>query len=147
MGSAKFPSKKRAKVKRILPGHAYIAPGGRQFSVGRSGANYICVVEDTEAVNRHKPSVEVLFLSVAKAAGANAVGVMLTGMGNDGARAMRVMKDSGSYNYCQDEESCIVFGMPREAIVAGAADEILPLSKIAEALLVRLGTSSDRYRV
>ncbi|MEN9435743.1 MAG: hypothetical protein RIR09_398 [Pseudomonadota bacterium] len=132
---------------RILPGHAYIAPGGRQFSVGRSGANYICVVEDTEAVNRHKPSVEVLFLSVAKAAGANAVGVMLTGMGNDGARAMRVMKDSGSYNYCQDEESCIVFGMPREAIVAGAADEILPLSKIAEALLVRLGTSSDRYRV
>jgi two-component system chemotaxis response regulator CheB len=132
---------------RILPGHAYIAPGGKQFSVGRSGANYTCVVDDGEAVNRHKPSVEVLFLSVAKAAGANAVGVMLTGMGNDGARAMRVMKDSGSYNYCQDEASCIVFGMPREAIAAGAADEVLPLSDIAEALLVRLGKSADRYRV
>jgi two-component system chemotaxis response regulator CheB len=132
---------------RILPGHAYIAPGGRQFSVGRSGANYVCVVEDGEPVNRHKPSVEVLFLSVAKAAGANSVGVMLTGMGNDGARAMRVMRDSGSYNYCQDEASCIVFGMPREAIAAGAADEILPLVGIADALLSRLAKSSDRYRV
>lgn len=132
---------------RILPGHAYIAPGGTQFSVGRSGANYTCIVDDGEPVNRHKPSVEVLFLSVAKTAGVNAVGVMLTGMGNDGARAMRVMKDSGSYNYCQDEASCIVFGMPREAIAAGAADEVLPLSGIAEALLMRLGASSDRYRV
>lgn len=132
---------------RILPGHAYIAPGGKQFSIGRSGANYTCVVDDGEPVNRHKPSVEVLFLSVAKAAGANAVGVMLTGMGNDGARAMRVMKDSGSYNYCQDEASCIVFGMPREAILAGAADEVLPLSDIADALLTRLGKSADRYRV
>lgn len=132
---------------RILPGHAYIAPGGKQFSIGRSGANYTCVVDDGEPVNRHKPSVEVLFLSVAKAAGANAVGVMLTGMGNDGARAMRVMKDSGSYNYCQDEASCIVFGMPREAILAGAADEVLPLSDIADALLARLGKSADRYRV
>jgi two-component system chemotaxis response regulator CheB len=132
---------------RILPGHAYIAPGGRQFSVGRSGANYMCIVEDGAPVNRHRPSVEVLFLSVAKAAGANAVGVMLTGMGNDGARAMRIMKDSGSYNYCQDEASCIVFGMPREAIAAGAADEVLPLDAIAQALLNRLGSSSDRYRV
>lgn len=132
---------------RILPGHAYIAPGGKQFSIGRSGANYTCVVDDGEPVNRHKPSVEVLFLSVAKAAGANAVGVMLTGMGNDGARAMRVMKDSGSYNYCQDEASCIVFGMPREAILAGAADEVLPLADIADALLARLGKSADRYRV
>ena len=132
---------------RILPGHAYIAPGGKQFSIGRSGANYTCVVDDGEPVNRDKPSVEVLFLSVAKAAGANAVGVMLTGMGNDGARAMRVMKDSGSYNYCQDEASCIVFGMPREAILAGAADEVLPLADIADALLARLGKSADRYRV
>jgi len=132
---------------RILPGHAYIAPGGKQFSVGRSGANYVCVVEEGEPVNRHRPSVEVLFLSVAKAVGANALGVMLTGMGNDGARAMRVMKDCGSYNYCQDESTCIVFGMPREAIVAGAADEILPLGSIANALLARLGASSDRYRV
>lgn len=132
---------------RILPGHAYIAPGGKQFSIGRSGANYTCVVDDGEPVNRHKPSVEVLFLSVAKIAGANAIGVMLTGMGNDGARAMKVMKDSGSYNYCQDEASCIVFGMPREAIAAGAADEVLPLSGIAGAILSHLGKSADRYRV
>lgn len=132
---------------RILPGHAYIAPGGKQFSIGRSGANYTCVVDDGEPVNRHKPSVEVLFLSVAKIAGANAVGVMLTGMGNDGARAMKVMKESGSYNYCQDEASCIVFGMPREAIAAGAADEVLPLSGIAAAILTHLGKSVDRYRV
>ncbi|MDT8992923.1 chemotaxis response regulator protein-glutamate methylesterase [Curvibacter sp. APW13] len=132
---------------RILPGHAYIAPGGKQFSVGRNGANYVCVVEDGEPVNRHKPSVEVLFLSVAKAAGANAVGVMLTGMGNDGARAMKVMKDSGSYNICQDEATCIVFGMPREAIAAGAADEVLPLPAIADAIQARLGSASDRYRV
>ena len=132
---------------RILPGHAYIAPGGKQFRVDRSGANYVCVVEDGELVNRHRPSVEVLFKSVAKVVGRNAFGVMLTGMGNDGARAMREMKDAGSYNYVQDEASCIVFGMPREAIVHGAADEILPLTSIAPALLNKLAGSTDRYRV
>lgn len=132
---------------RILPGHAYIAPGGKQFSVGRSGANYLCVVEDGEVVNRHRPSVEVLFLSVASVVGRNAFGIMLTGMGNDGARAMKEMKDAGSYNYVQDEASCIVFGMPREAIVCGAADEILPLNEIAGALLRRLSGLTDRYRV
>ena len=132
---------------RILPGHAYIAPGGRQFSVEKSGANYVCVVEDGELVNRHRPSVEVLFLSAARAVGRNAFGIMLTGMGNDGARAMKVMKDAGSYNYVQDEASCIVFGMPREAILCGAADEVLPLTGIAAALLQRLKGSSDRYRV
>lgn len=123
---------------RILPGHAYIAPGGRQFSVGRSGANYVAVVEEGEPVNRHRPSVEVLFRSAAHVAGRNAVGVMLTGMGADGARAMREMKDAGSYNYVQDEASCIVFGMPREAIAHGAADEVLPLDQIAPALMARL---------
>lgn len=132
---------------RILPGHAYIAPGGKQFSVGKSGANYLCVVEDGDVVNRHRPSVEVLFLSVARIVGRNAFGIMLTGMGNDGATAMRTMKDAGSYNYAQDEASCIVFGMPREAILCGAADEVLPLTEIAGALLKRLGGLSDRYRV
>jgi len=132
---------------RILPGHAYIAPGGKQFHVEKSGANYICVVEDGELVNRHKPSVEVLFLSVARVVGRNAFGIMLTGMGGDGARAMKEMKDAGSYNYVQDEASCIVFGMPREAILHGAADEILPLTDIASALLRKLGGSTDRYRV
>ena len=132
---------------RVLPGHAYIAPGGKQFRVDRSGANYVCVVEDTEAVNRHKPSVEVLFQSVARVVGRNAFGIMLTGMGSDGAKAMKEMKDAGSYNYVQDEASCIVFGMPREAILHGAADEILPLTEIAGALLRKLSTSTDRYRV
>jgi two-component system chemotaxis response regulator CheB len=132
---------------RVLPGHAYIAPGGKQFRVDRSGANYVCVVEDGELVNRHKPSVEVLFKSAAKVVGRNAFGIMLTGMGADGAKAMKEMKDAGSYNYVQDEASCIVFGMPREAILCGAADEVLPLQEIAPALLNKLSGSTDRYRV
>lgn len=132
---------------RILPGHAYIAPGGKQFRIDRSGANYICIVEDGELVNRHRPSVEVLFKSAARVVGRNAFGIMLTGMGNDGAKAMKEMKDAGSYNYVQDEASCIVFGMPREAILHGAADEVLPLTRIAGALLSKLSGAGDRYRV
>ena len=132
---------------RVLPGHAYIAPGGKQFRVDKSGANYVCVVDDGEAVNRHKPSVEVLFQSAARVVGRNAFGIMLTGMGNDGAKAMKEMKDAGSYNYVQDEASCIVFGMPREAIIHGAADEVLPLLDIAGSLLAKLAGTADRYRV
>jgi len=132
---------------RILPGHAYIAPGGKQFWVDRSGANYVCVVRDGEPVNRHRPSVEVLFKSGARVVGRNAFGIMLTGMGADGAAAMREMKDAGSYNFVQDEATCIVFGMPREAILHGAADEVLPLGFIAPALLGKLSASGDRYRV
>jgi two-component system chemotaxis response regulator CheB len=140
--------KEAVNGERILPGHAYIAPGGKQFRIDRSGANYVAVVEDGEPVNRHKPSVEVLFRSCAQVVGPNAYGIMLTGMGNDGAKAMREMKDAGSYNYVQDEASCVVFGMPREAILHGAADEVLPLTAIAPALLARLSSSgSDRYRV
>ena len=116
---------------RILPGHAYIAPGGLHLSVERSGANYIARVRDGEPVNRHKPSVEVLFKSAARVVGPNALGLMLTGMGADGATAMREMRDAGSYNFVQDEASCVVFGMPREAIAAGAAHEVLPLTQIA----------------
>jgi two-component system, chemotaxis family, protein-glutamate methylesterase/glutaminase len=132
---------------RILPGHAYIAPGGMHLSVERSGANYIARVQDGEPVNRHKPSVEVLFKSAARVVGPNAVGVMLTGMGADGARAMREMLDAGSYNYVQDEASCVVFGMPREAIANGAASEVLPLNQIAGRLVEKLkssGTSLNR---
>jgi len=133
---------------RILPGHAYIAPGGKQFSVGRSGANYVAVVEDAEPVNRHRPSVEVLFQSGAKVVGRNAYAIMLTGMGADGAKAMREMKDAGSYNYVQDEASCIVFGMPREAIAHGAAHEVLPLDHIAGALVLRLKSGNEvRHRI
>lgn len=139
--------KEAVQGERILPGHAYIAPGGKQFRIDRSGANYIAVVEDGALVNRHKPSVEVLFKSAASVVGRNALGVMLTGMGNDGAKAMREMKDAGSYNIVQDEASCIVFGMPREAILHGAADEVLPLMEIAPALIAKLSTATDRYRV
>ena len=123
---------------RILPGHAYIAPGGLHLSVERSGANYVARVRDGDPVNRHKPSVEVLFDSAARVVGPNALGVMLTGMGGDGAKAMKAMRDAGSWNVCQDEASCVVFGMPREAIAQGAANEVLPLQRIAPALIERL---------
>jgi len=123
---------------RLLPGHAYLAPGGLHLSVERSGANYVACVRDGEVVNRHKPSVAVLFESAARAVGPNALAVMLTGMGADGAQAMRAMRDAGSYNICQDEASCVVFGMPREAIARGAAHEVLPLARIAAALVARL---------
>lgn len=136
--------KEAANGERILPGHAYIAPGGTQFHIARSGANYVAVVDDGPPVNRHKPSVEVLFKSAAALVGRNAFGIMLTGMGNDGAAAMREMKDAGSYNYVQDEATCIVFGMPREAIAHGAADEVLPLGQIAPALIARLRGTTDR---
>ena len=128
---------------RILPGHAYIAPGGTaHLSVERSGANYIARVVDGEPVNRHRPSVEVLFKSAARVAGPNAVGIMLTGMGADGASAMKEMRDAGSYNLVQDEASCVVFGMPKEAIAAGAANEVLPLAQIAPRLIERLRSTS-----
>jgi two-component system chemotaxis response regulator CheB len=127
---------------RILPGHAYIAPGGFHLSVERSGANYIARVQDGEPVNRHKPSVDVLFRSAARVVGPNALGIMLTGMGADGAKAMKEMRDAGSYNFCQDEASCVVFGMPREAIAVGAAHEVLPLHQIAGKLIERLRSTS-----
>lgn len=143
-GLCQITVKEAVNGERILPGHAYIAPGGTQFHVARSGANYVAVVDDGPAVNRHKPSVEVLFKSAAAVAGRNAFGIMLTGMGNDGAAAMREMKDAGSYNYVQDEATCIVFGMPREAIARGAEDEVLPLGQIAPALIARLRGATDR---
>ena len=127
---------------RVLPGHAYIAPGGFHLSIERSGANYIARVQDGDPVNRHKPSVEVLFKSAARVVGPNALAMMLTGMGADGAKAMKEMRDAGSYNYAQDEASCVVFGMPREAIAAGAAHEVLPLAQIAPKLIERLRSTA-----
>ena len=127
---------------RVLPGHAYIAPGGQHLSVERSGANYIARVQAGEPVNRHMPSVEVLFKSAARVVGPNALGIMLTGMGADGAKAMREMRDAGSYNLVQDEASCVVFGMPREAIAHGASHEVLPLTQIAPKLIERLRSTS-----
>ncbi len=129
---------------RVLPGHVYLAPGGRHLSVERSGANYIARVVDGPTVNRHKPSVEVLFESAARVVGPNALGVMLTGMGADGAKAMRAMRDAGAWNVAQDEASCVVFGMPREAIAHGAVHEVLPLQQISGRLLERLRSTAGR---
>jgi two-component system chemotaxis response regulator CheB len=137
-GLCRIRVKEATDGERVLPGHAYIAPGGLHLSVERSGANYIARVQDGEPVNRHKPSVEVLFKSAARVAGPNAIGVMLTGMGADGARAMREMRDAGAYCLAQDEASCVVFGMPREAIAAGAVQEVMPLVKIGPHLVEHL---------
>jgi two-component system chemotaxis response regulator CheB len=123
---------------RVLPGHVYIAPGGRHMALARSGANYVVELDDGPPVNRHRPSVEVLFKSVARHAGANAMGVMLTGMGRDGADAMLELRDAGAHNLAQDEATSVVYGMPREAAAVGAVHEVLPLGKIAGHLLGRV---------
>ena len=141
-GLCRISVKEASDGERVLPGHAYIAPGGLHLSVERSGANYVARVTDGDPVNRHKPSVEVLFLSAARVVGPNALGVMLTGMGADGARAMKVLRDAGSYNLVQDEATCVVFGMPKEAIAAGAAHEVLPLGTIAPRLIERLRSTA-----
>ena len=137
-GLCRISVKEAEDGERVLPGHAYVAPGGLHLSVERSGANYIARVQDGEPVNRHKPSVEVLFKSAARVVGPNALGVMLTGMGNDGALAMKEMRDAGSHNMAQDEATCVVYGMPREAVAAGATHEVLPLTQIAPHLIERL---------
>lgn len=120
---------------QILPGHAYIAPGSHHLMVERSGARYICRLSDGPPVNRHRPSVDVLFRSVAQNAGSNAVGVILTGMGNDGAAGMKEMQETGAPTIAQDENTSVVWGMPGEAVKLGAANEILPLEKIAAKVL------------
>jgi two-component system chemotaxis response regulator CheB len=124
---------------RILPGHALLAPGGHQMEVIRHGMEYAVRVYRGERVNRHLPSVDVLFSSCARHLGKNAVGVLLTGMGADGAKGMLEMKEAHAFTIAQDEATCVVFGMPREAILLGAVDQILPLSRIPAALVQRLG--------
>jgi two-component system chemotaxis response regulator CheB len=123
---------------RILPGHAYIAPGARHMELARSGANYQIRLHDGEPVNRHRPSVDVLFHSVAQYAGRNAVGVILTGMGNDGAAGMLAMHNAGAYTIAQDEATCVVFGMPREAIAMGGTNEIVPLHQISQRMMTQI---------
>jgi len=120
---------------QILPGNIYIAPGDQHLMVIRNGARYICQLNGGPAVNRHKPSVEVMFRSVAQNVGSNAIGVMLTGMGADGAKAMKEMKDAGATNIVQDEASSVVWGMPGEAFKLGAADFVIPLDKISTQLI------------
>jgi two-component system chemotaxis response regulator CheB len=134
--------KEAADGDRVVDGRVLIAPGGRHMQLTRSGAQYVVTVRDGPLVNRHKPSVDVLFKSVAQCAGANALGVILTGMGDDGARGLRDMHDAGARTAAQDEASCVVFGMPSEAIKLGAADEVLPLSQVAGWLQQRAAAAS-----
>lgn len=130
---------------RVLPGHVYLAPGGvAHMKLARSGANYVVKLEDSDPVNRHRPSVDVLFKSAAEVAGRNAVGVILTGMGKDGAQGLLAMKHAGSATFAQDEASSVVFGMPREALLVGATDIALPLSQISERLLASVGGYGHR---
>lgn len=123
----------------VIPGTALIAPGNYHMELRRSGARYFVSVHQSPHVKRHRPSVEVLFESVAKFAGSNAVGVIMTGMGDDGAGGLLKMKEAGAKTIAQNEETCVVFGMPKEAIKLGAADNILPLDKIP-AMMLSLAT-------
>ena len=123
---------------RVLPGHVYVAPGHSHLLLTRRGANYVTSLNQGPEVNRHRPSVDVLFRSAANSAGKNAVGVILTGMGKDGAAGMAELKQAGAYNFAQDEASCVVFGMPKEAIAHGGVDEVLPLEDIPQRLITLL---------
>lgn len=120
---------------RVIPGLALIAPGGRHMMLRRSGAQYRVEVVDGPLVNRHKPSVDVLFRSVAQAAGRNALGIIMTGMGDDGARGMREMHEAGATTVAEDESTCVVFGMPKEAIKQGGVDKVVPLNHIPREII------------
>jgi two-component system chemotaxis response regulator CheB len=119
----------------VLPGRALIAPGNRHLLLQRSGARYHVAVKDGPLVSRHRPSVDVLFRSAAQYAASNAVGIIMTGMGDDGAKGLLEMKKAGAYTIAQDEESCVVFGMPKEAIALGAAEKVFPLDRLAAEIL------------
>jgi two-component system chemotaxis response regulator CheB len=130
---------------RVLPGHVYLAPGGvAHMKLARSGANYTIDLDYGEPVNRHRPSVDVLFHSAAAVAGKNAVGVILTGMGKDGAQGLLAMRQAGALTFAQDEASCVVFGMPREALHIGAAIEAVPLQDMSERILTSCGPYGHR---
>lgn len=123
---------------RIQPGHAYLAPGHSHLLVRKSGAGWVTELARSEPVNRHRPSVDMLFHAVAREAGRHAIGVILTGMGKDGAQGMLAMRQAGAWNIGQDQESCVVYGMPREAAQVGAVTEVASLTGVAARLLARL---------
>jgi two-component system chemotaxis response regulator CheB len=129
---------------RILPGHAYLAPGHSHLQLVRSGANYMTQLDQGPAVNRHRPSVDVLFHSAALHAGKNAVGVILTGMGKDGAVGMLEMKQAGAHNFAQNESTCVVYGMPREAVAVGGVHEVGALQDLPRMVLDFLNNQGAR---
>jgi two-component system chemotaxis response regulator CheB len=134
-GLCRITVKEAQNGDRLIPGAALIAPGGKHMLVQRSGAQYHVEIREGPPVSRHCPSVDVLFRSAAKAAGRNALGIIMTGMGDDGARGLKEMRDAGSTTIAQDEATCVVFGMPKEAIRCGAAERVLPLESLPQAIL------------
>ena len=134
-GLCRITVKEAQNNDQIVPGRALIAPGGQHLMIRRSGAQYFVEVREGPPVNRHCPSVDVLFRSTAKAAGPNALGIIMTGMGDDGARGLKEMRNAGAHTIAQDEHSCVVFGMPKEAIRMEAAEWIMPLDELPRAIL------------
>ena len=132
---------------RILPGHAYLAPGGFHLLVVRSGADYVIKLSDAEPVHRHRPAVDVMMESVAQAGGKNVLGILLTGMGKDGAKGMLDIRNHGGYTFAQDEDSCVVYGMPKEAVNAGGVDEVVELSQMGGAILGKLKSLGSGNRL
>ncbi|MDR6536898.1 chemotaxis response regulator protein-glutamate methylesterase [Variovorax soli] len=143
-GLCRIHVKEAEQGERVLPGYAYIAPGGYHLALGRSGANYVAQLNQEPPVNRHRPSIDVLFDSAARHAGKNAIGVILTGMGRDGAEGLLRMKQAGAHTLSQDEASCVVYGMPREAVLLGAVDEVSPLNEMSRRVLAHLRTFGER---
>lgn len=147
-GLCRISVKEADHGERVLPGHAYLAPGNRHLLLKRSGANYVTELSDGPPVSRHRPSVDVLFRSAANCAGKNSVGIIMTGMGDDGAAGMLEMSQAGAYTLAQDEASCVVFGMPKEAIARGGVDEVVPLSEMSKRLFLWLSAQGKRgFRV
>ncbi len=134
-GLCKIEVREAVNGDRVIPGRALIAPGGKHMMLKRSGAQYYVEVADGPVVNRHKPSVDVLFRSVAQVAGRNAMGVIMTGMGDDGARGMKEMHDAGASTVAEDESTCVVFGMPKVAIEMGGVDKVVPLQAIPREII------------
>lgn len=141
-GLCRISVKEAEDNERILPGHAYIAPGNMHMLLKRNGARYSISLNQGALVNRHRPSVDVLFHSAANEAGSNALGIILTGMGKDGAQGMLEMKQAGAHTIAQNEASCVVFGMPKEAIALGGVNEVLPLKDIARRAVEYVGAKS-----
>lgn len=137
-GLCRLSVKEAEDGERVLPGHVYIAPGHSHLVLARRGANYIVTLNQGPEVMRHRPSVDVLFRSAANVAGKNAIAMILTGMGKDGAAGMLELKQAGTYTIAQDEATCVVFGMPKEAIALGGVDEVLPLKEIPARVIQRL---------